>query len=150
MMTLGNMRRPRRNMRPLLLAPFLSALMSLQSVAQQDCATGIRIWYTNEVTCAALFTALANRVDMNVGQQDRARMFRARADYLLRLAQSHAREIGDDSKDVQARYEAMSASQSDVALQAAAEALKDICEETLKGDLQSNATQLQSLMCNRQ
>jgi hypothetical protein len=154
MMTLGNMplgnKQVSWKLRTLLLAIFLvPSLLSSQSIAQQDCATGTRVWYTDEMTCAALFTALANRVDMNVGQQDRARMFRARADYLLRLAQDHAREIGGDPKDIQSRYREMSSSSgSDSALKAAAEVLKDTCESTLKRDLQLDPAQLRSLMCN--
>jgi hypothetical protein len=40
-----------------------------------------------------VFEALANRIDMNEGQQQRAQMLRARAGYLSRASERHWQEL---------------------------------------------------------
>lgn len=76
---------------------FLTVVMSQVAFAQQQCSIeSPRMWATFETVCSALIGAWAQRIDMNIGQQARAQMLRARAQFLLRFAERHMLETGGD------------------------------------------------------
>jgi hypothetical protein len=148
MMTLGNMR---SKMRRVLLGMSLAAVAgNSPNIAQQDCGVEApRRWYTNEMVCAALLSAYAQRIDMNVGQQARVEMLRSRADYPLRAALRHAREIGDDPAVVQNRHENMYSAYLDDEAKMLSEikGLSETCHNSLKLEMLLSPAQLQSLLC---
>ena len=76
-------------MRTALLVAFLGTAVQPALACALDTPRAVAVW---ENVCSAVFDALANRIDMNVGQQQRAQMLRARGGYLSRVSERHMEE----------------------------------------------------------
>jgi hypothetical protein len=130
-------------MRTALLVAFLCAAVQSAVACAVETPRAVAVW---ENVCSAVFEALANRIDMNVGQQQRAQMLRARAGYVSRVSERHWQELQLRVEQLrEIRWKLVQAYEDDEPTLRSAVAdgspLKSLCEELLRFNIsQSGAS----------